>query len=759
MTSRFRLGLRPAAVLLAAVFVWTSAADAQHGAWSAEFGVPGPAGGAVAVAALGDSIVVAGAPGTAGAAVVGDLALWDGHAWGPLADVDGFIHSLDVGPDGAVYVAGSFASVAGVPARNVARYDPRTRAWTALGAGVGDDGDRVHALAFGDGAVYAVGTFTNADGSPAVAAFDEATGTWAPLGTGGEPGRFAPFAVAYADGAVYVGGSFDQIGPTAARGVARYDLSRQSWEPLGAGVGGSVFDLVVRPDGVTVTGSFRTAGGAPALGVARWDGSAWSSLVDAEPGPFATTVLALADGSLVVAGEFDALDGTPARSVARRDGGAWAALGDGLPWPATDVVEMADGSLVAVGSVPINGDPTRSTANFLRRWDGERWGTVGAGDGLTDAVFAVAHDPAGDVVYAGGRFVRAGSTPARHVARRAGAGPWEPLGDGLPLPVEALALTDGTVYAASGGVVYRWDEARWTALPDVGDLLTLAVGPDGALYAGGVGVHRWDGSAWKSLDVGPGVTYSLLFASDGPLYAGGQYPTGGGWVNLRRQDGAEWETVGGLGDLAVWSLAEGPDGEVCAGINARGVSCVTAAGVEPRPGVGGAEDPYALATIGGVLYAGGQIHGGLATWADGQWTPLSGGVGGTVFALAATGGDVVVGGAFGTVGPAERRTPSVNFARWEPRPVAAADPPELGGRTLRVWPNPTASGATVRLGSMVHTGEVRVMDVLGRVVLREPVADQIDVSLTVSSLAPGVYVVRLLTVDGRSASAPLTVAR
>lgn len=89
--------------------------------------------------------------------------------------------------------------------------------------------------------------------------------------------------------------------------------------------------------------------------------------------------------------------------------------------------------------------------------------------------------------------------------------------------------------------------------------------------------------------------------------------------------------------------------------------------------------------------------------------------------------------------------------------------PEVGGLGLQVYPNPTASGATVAL-RLAGPGRVRVAvyDVRGRevaVVHDGPTADGQRLMVETAGLAPGVYRVRATAASGASATAPLTVVR
>lgn len=212
------------------------------------------------------------------------------------------------------------------------------------------------------------------------------------------------------------------------------------------------------------------------------------------------------DGSLYAAGEFTAAGGIAANRVARWDGSSWHPLGDGLTnvgWGSISALAIGpDGSLYVGGDFTTAGG---QPVNYVARWDGAAWHPLGDGMGGSGSPYveALVVGPDGSL-YAGGRFITAGGTPANHIARWDGTR-WHPLGGGM----------DGLTTQA------------------------LAFGPSGALYAGGyfgttggvtaTNIARWDGTAWHPL--GSGVNrpvFALAFGADSSLYAGGQFTIAGG---------------------------------------------------------------------------------------------------------------------------------------------------------------------------------------------------------------------------------------
>lgn len=250
--------------------------------------------------------------------------------------------------------------------------------------------------------------------------------------------------------------------------------------------------------------------------------------------------------------------------------------------------------------------PAAASAAFLAEgdddWNANRhFNSLGANGNI----YAVAVDDNG-AVYVAGTFTKSGGLTATRIAKYEAPGTtntrkWTTLGDGV----------DGTV----------WD---------------LVIAADGSVYAGGEfvnaggeavnGIAKWDGSAWSALGAGvDGTVYSLAMNA-GILYVGGTFTTADG---VAAANIAAYNT-----GTSTWAaLDAGTDGTV-----------------------------YALEASAGNLYVGGSFAtaGGatvnnLAQWSLGgeAWFALEnqntgevGIDGATVYAIAADGADLYVGGDF-----------------------------------------------------------------------------------------------------------------
>ena len=267
--------------------------------------------------------------------------VWDG-AQATLLDTPGgfstivtsqLVHDSGNGPE--LYIAGTFQSVAGVTARNIARWNGQT--WSAVGSQ--GPTTAVRALAFHDDGsgggeqLYAAGAFTIAGGQSAlrVARFDG--NSWGPVGLGLSATVTA--LVSHDDGSgpkLYAAGEFAFAPPVAAIGVARWD--GVSWGPVGDGlgvqVGGGFGGLATRVNALAVFddgsgpaliagGVFTNSGANPILRLARWNGVTWSQFgggVDGEVVALAALDDALGS-SLWVGGWFRTAGGVLSMGVAR----------------------------------------------------------------------------------------------------------------------------------------------------------------------------------------------------------------------------------------------------------------------------------------------------------------------------------------------------------------------------------------------------------------------------------------------------------
>ena len=672
--------------------------------------------------------------------------------------------ALAKGPDGSIYVGGYFSHAGATPANNVAKYHPVT-GWEALGDGIAGgvwslavhptgtpvyasaemadtgetavlsfDGSRwteltrvdgqIHDMAVGpDGALYVAGWFVGIGGAPDLTNFAVWDGTgWSGLGDGSPDGWVS--AVLADEHGTCIGGRFEVVGTTPAQSVACWDGSRWNaydlpYSPL------DYFEVSVlarSPGGVLIAGGDFP--GDDGRSIARWTGATWETIgggLHGRAGAAKVEGIAFVGTDMYVAGYFaaagPAASAVDVNDVARWDGTSWHDVGGGAHREAgLGLIEQNVRRAVAVGGlVYISGMFTAvgtQSASHIAVWDGTYWSALrgpsqldGAVNGAVSAIAA-----RGDCgVYVGGTFHYAGNIVANNVAHFDGSR-WNPLGSGLEGSVMTLAVApDGTLYAGGdffgAGFYYlaKWDGTAWSPVGgDVsGPVSALAVDDDGRLYVsgeftdvGGVPVNRiamFDGTTWHALGEGLDRPASVIaFSPEGDVVVGGEFEQAGGSpaVHIARWDGSAWSTYGdglpgfgGVSDIAFYggrlvvsgswdALADGGRGVAVW----DGASWSSLGGGLFGASQGSPPLVFGLAVAGDHLFAVGTFavtppdddpfawgtHVNAAYFDGTGWSALGGGLDDPGEAILATGAGIWFGGVFMKAGD----TPSVGVALW-----------------------------------------------------------------------------------------------
>ncbi|MFK7741215.1 MAG: hypothetical protein AB8H80_12925 [Planctomycetota bacterium] len=393
---------------------------------------------------------------------------WSNGAWVSVPNVPAGLTAIGELASGDLVGAAPPAAF-GAPSQ-VYRF--RAGVWAAIGAGAGA---RVAVVAQLPGANPddfvmggMIGTMGPVGGAGGVR-FDNLAsyvgGAWSPLGapSAAPTGRVLAIAKG-ADGSLYAAGQFTQIGGVAASNVARWD--GQSWQALGSGANLTVSDIAVSGSGdVYCSGTFTSIGGVAANRLARWDGSNWFAV------PGTTGVIyalhELLDGSILV-GATGLFVISPQGSVSMVPDTSFV----------TDVVELADGRIAAIGS-PQTWGGSGTTRGAI--WDGAGWTLMTYAFGTPGSL---AVGPDGHPVVAANFF--------------------------------------------SGGAIQSWDGTGWTTLLDSPNVVPRVMrrAPNGDLLAGPVrlpgmvattALARFDGTTWLPVaDVGGNVA-DLLPNTDGAV--------------------------------------------------------------------------------------------------------------------------------------------------------------------------------------------------------------------------------------------------
>jgi hypothetical protein len=420
------------------------------------------------------------------------------RSWSALGSgVGGNVNALGIGVDG-VYVAGYFTSVApgipfsgGKPSLRIGLWhttipDPDDNWDPTFGVPGVRLGATVRAIAISGSDVYFGGSFTSIGGISAtnVAKWNPATG-WSPLANGAftRPGggSHSVYAIAVHGNDVYVGGAFEGAfnGTTPVPGttsIAHWD--GREWSALSWGLipGTGVRALAVAPDGVYVGGS---GGGAyncnpndPVLHgcpvtmnyILRWN-DGWTTVGDGVgctscSNARGVNALAVSGTDVYVGGEFDFAYNSSAISVTVNDiakwnsATGWTALISGTNIGVTGVVwAMAvSGSDVYAGGAINNAGGI--TVTNIARWNGSRWWPLGSS--VNGAVWALA--TSGNDVYVGYYGYKVFNANSSTVIANGIAkwnrltNAWSPLGTGLNFPgVYAIGIGLDGVYIGGYG--------------------------------------------------------------------------------------------------------------------------------------------------------------------------------------------------------------------------------------------------------------------------------------------------------------------
>jgi hypothetical protein len=231
------------------------------------------------LAVYGDTVYVVAT--TAQNQSYGVVSRWDGATWTVLGTSYGHIYAMVVTPGGDLYVAGSIGSINNVDARIVARW--RAGAWEALPhdfqplPSVGPYFAGAYALEVGpDGAVYMGGRFASA-GTPAMKNIARYDGAWTPLGSGIDG---VVLDLALSGGNLYVGGRLSKAGDKGSANVAIWHMAPNSAPQATADTATALLDhwvdiaVLANDSDADLDGLTITSVTAPSHGVAQVVGGA-----------------------------------------------------------------------------------------------------------------------------------------------------------------------------------------------------------------------------------------------------------------------------------------------------------------------------------------------------------------------------------------------------------------------------------------------------------------------------------------------------
>ncbi len=249
-----------------------------------------------------------------------------------------------------------------------------------------------------------------------------------------------------------VGGKFDSIGSVPAINIARWDGI--NFTPIGTGLVIEVLSLAIYNNEIYATNGYS----ANNFKIYKWDGNSWS--VFANPNDN-VRCLKVYNGKLYAGGNFSVIDGVLLKGIGVYDGVSWSDIGGGVDDPGcgfcswVEDIEFVDtmmyigGAFATAGSTPVSN---------IAKWDGTTWSTLGTGvtgnSGIYDGwVFTI--EDFNNELFVGGNFDSAGGVLCSQVAKWNGNN-WAALGNGLTGmngglagPVYDFAVFNNKLYSAA----------------------------------------------------------------------------------------------------------------------------------------------------------------------------------------------------------------------------------------------------------------------------------------------------------------------
>lgn len=200
------------------------------------------------------------------------------------------------------------------------------------------------------------------------------------------------------------GGHFSSIGATSANNIAAWDGT--TWNPMGAGLNGTIGFLEVHNNTLYATGSFMASGTDTTVrNIARWNGVSWECF---DTNVVITTAYALKSyqGELLIGNIWNTIGGTDMNGIARWDGTNYVSMGDSIIKKVHEFHEFGNELYIAAD---LFGSSPWITERAILKWNGSGWDQIG--ELFNEWIMCL--DSYDNMLYCGGQY----SSPATHIGR------------------------------------------------------------------------------------------------------------------------------------------------------------------------------------------------------------------------------------------------------------------------------------------------------------------------------------------------------
>lgn len=412
----------------------------------------------------------------------------------------------------------------------------------------------------------------------------------------------------------------------------------------------------------------------------------------------------------------------------------------------------------------------------------QNWTSVGTG--MDDDIFCIYADTVNNLLYAGGYFTNAGSSPASCIAVWDGIS-WNSLGAGISGvngQVKTLIMYNGELYAGghfstAGGNpvsnIAKWNGSSWS---DVGGGVNSSAFIEnfaeynGELYVGGYlftdagttivnNIAKWNGSSWSSVGSGINSGVQALCVYNGELFAAGEITQAGGINvnNIARWNGATWSDVNGGTDSRIFSMCT-YNNELIVGGNFSSAGSSPALNIAKWNGTNwnsistGIDYMVdALATFDGSLYAGGLFWnaGGIpvnniTVWNGSNWDSLGMGIQDLslnstpiVRSLTVYNSCLYAGGIFNTsIGSV-----ADYIAKWDCETLGITDNFHIP--KYAIIPNPSSFESVISSNHELQDATLMIYNSKGKKIKEFDKINGKSFTLTLSDLSSGLYLIKI----------------